>query len=175
MAISFTIAGYKHPNRLWIRTSTLAVWSDYVEFLLSDKIASYKLDQDGIAIRAAWSTVLNYEHSLRKLACRKILYDGFDFEQALTFAREDLSCKEQYFITPTALLAASRKLPATLQDKGKGKGDKGLSKGEKKRKADAQWWIDNPSGVAAPVVKTGKGKEGKAKGKGRKGKKHFHA
>ena len=117
LAISFTIAGYKHSNRLWIRTATLNVWNDYVRYLLSDKVALYHLDQEGISIRASWATVLNYDLQMRKLVCRKVLYDAMDFATALAFAKEDLGCKEQYFITPTAMLASARKVPAQLLDR----------------------------------------------------------
>ena len=177
LAITFTIAGYKHANRLWIRTSTLAVWADYVEYLLSDKIAAYQLDQEGISIRASWSTVLSYDFNMRKLACRKILYDGFDFEAALTFARDDLACKEQYFITPTAMIAASRRGGGSSGSGGgsagsgdpkgenKGKG-KGIGTNARKRKAALQWATDNP-GSGKGGAKGSKAK-GKNKGKNQK-------
>ena len=158
LAISFTIAGYRHANRLWIRTATLAVWLDYVKYLLSDKVALYQLDQEGISIRASWTTVLSYDFNMRRLVCRKVLYDNMDFAAALAFARDDLSCKEQYFISPTAYLAASKKvlplMTAQLQTKGKGgKGGQG-----DKRKADPK--------AAGPPPKA----RAKAKGKGGGGK-----
>ena len=175
MAISYVIASYKHANRLWIKTATMPVWLEYVKYLLSDKIANYQLDQDGISIRASWTTVLAYDLAMRKLVCRKVLYDGMDFEAALNFAKEDLSCKEQYFITPTAMLAASSRGHPVAQHvqtgvggpaKGKGKGSAGkVSSKKRKQEARAQWWADNPE--SAP--KAGKGGKGKGKGKGKLG------
>ena len=44
---------------------------------------------------------------MRKLACRKITYDGLDFKTAIEFAMNDLQCRERYFVTPTALINAS--------------------------------------------------------------------
>ena len=174
MGISYVIASYKHANRLWIRAATMAVWLDYVKYLLSDKIANFQLDQEGISIRASWTTVLGYDLAMRKLVVRKVLYDGFDFEAALNFAKEDLSCKEQYFITPTAMLAASRRtapspLPllagSVAPSKGKGKGGEGKGSAKKRKlEARAQWWNDNPDGGPK-----GKGGKGSGKGKGGKG------
>ena len=75
---------------------------------------------------------------------------------ALTFAQEDLSCKEQYFISPTAFLAACRKVPhapaVALQSSGsappKGQG--------KKRSGDQK-----PGGPAVAKQKSkGGGKSG---------------
>jgi hypothetical protein len=165
MAISFTIAGYKHANRLWIRTSTMAVWLEYVEYLLSDKVAAFHLDQDGISIKAAWNTVLSYDFNIRRLVCRRVLYDGLDFEAALHFAMNDLSCKEQYFITPTALLnSASRRANTnmphagpTLQAKGKGKGKEGKE------------YMSNRKRKAAAKLEQGSGGKGSGKGAGKKG------
>ncbi len=56
-----------------------------------------------------------------------------DFETALRFAMNDLSCKEQYFFTPTALLnSASRRANTNISQaapaqraKGKGNGKDG--------------------------------------------------
>ena len=178
LAISFTLAGYRHSNRLWIRTSTMQVWLEYVEYLLSDKIAAYHLDQEGISIKASWATVLNYDLNMRKLACRKFLYDSLDFEAALNFAKTDLSCKEQYFITPTALLSSTRRHGSNVSStssaamhsrvtppasvKGRGKGNGGISNKKRKAEARTQWFVDNPTTAAVK----GKGKKG-GKGKGK--------
>ena len=107
LSIAYTIVSYKHSSRLWLRTSTHDVWLNYTDYLLSDQVASYNLDTDGCSIKAAWKTVLEYDMGMRKLACRKITYDGQDFKTAIEFAMNDLQCRERYFVTPTALINAS--------------------------------------------------------------------
>ena len=107
LSIAYTIVGYKHSSRLWLRTATPDVWLNYTDFLLSDQVALYNLDTDGCSIKAAWKTVLEYDLGMRKLACRKITYDGLDFKTAIEFAMNDLQCRERYFVTPTALINAS--------------------------------------------------------------------
>ena len=109
LAIAYTLLSYKHSARPWIRTATLDVWAGYVEYVLGDRVAGYKLDESGLAVRASWTTVLSYEHAMRKLVCRLILYENNDFATALRAAQEDLSCKEQFYITPTAMLMAGGK------------------------------------------------------------------
>jgi hypothetical protein len=99
-----------------------------------------------------------------------------DFEAALDFAMNDLSCKEQYFITPTALLnSASRRsgshsvqaIPAQ-QAKGKGNGndskDHPMSSKKRKIAARALWWENNKEANS----QKGGGK-GNKKGAGKKG------
>jgi hypothetical protein len=99
-----------------------------------------------------------------------------DFEAALDFAMNDLSCKEQYFITPTALLnsaarrTGSSNVQAAPAQHAKGKGNGSDSKdpymSSKKRKLAArQLWLDN---FKESNSNKGEGK-GNKKGAGKKG------
>ena len=165
MAISYVLARYKHSSRLWLRTATLNTWNTFVEYILSDEVGCYALDTEGISVKASWATTLNYEYQIRKLAFRKIQYEQLDFAAALTAAMADLTCKERYFITPTAYIAAASKkvgggglaqqvIPSIVKD-GKGRGKNGaLSRTQKAQAA----------GVAKAAKPKGKGK-GKGKGK----------
>ena len=121
LAITYILASYKHSSRLWIKPATMAMWQRYVSFLLSDQVASYHLDQEGLSVRASWTTVLAYDLALRKFACRAVLYENKDFATALDEAMKDLGCRERYFITPTAMLtAASSSHRTTAPTGGKG-------------------------------------------------------
>ena len=81
---------------------------NYTEYLLSDQVAAFHMDEQGLSIKATWETVLGYDMAMRKAACRLVLYNGLDFAAALTLAMEDLTCRTRYFITPTALLSSSK-------------------------------------------------------------------
>ena len=160
-SIAYTIVGYKHSSRLWLRTSTHDVWLNYTDYLLSDQVASYNLDTDGCSIKAAWKTVLEYDMGMRKLACRKITFDGQDFKTAIEFAMNDLQCRERYFVTPTALINASlakkpkvaagtasppppRSVPASTIGPEPGKKQKSqrqARKGKDRSRAGASSWI----------------------------------
>ena len=107
MGITYVLASYKHSSRLWIRSATKGMWDRYVTYLLSDQVANYQLDQEGISVRASWTTVLAYDIAMRKLTCRSVLYDNLDFATALAAAMIDLGCRERHFITPTAMLTAA--------------------------------------------------------------------
>lgn len=162
LSISFVLAGYKHSSRLWLRTATLESWNKYTNFLLGEEVAGFQLDQEGLSVRASWTTVLGYDLAIRKRLARYVLYEEKDFDSALELAMKDLQVKERHFITPTALLSSSR----TGGSSGSGSGSAlaafhGVpvppapiaAKGEgKKRKA---------AGIAAKP-------KGKGKGKGKK-------
>ena len=95
--------------------------------------------------------MLNYDLAIRKLAARHVLYDGDDFKTALDKALNNLSCRERYFITPTAMLAATSNSKAP----GAGQSNQDAGKGVK--------------GVRNKVLKQkGKGSAGKGGGKGGK-------
>jgi hypothetical protein len=169
LAISYILAAYKHSSRLWLRTASMQVWDKFVRYILSDEIALYALDSNGISVRATWDTVLMYEHQIRKLAVRKILFESFDFETAMEAARTDLVIKERYFISPTAILSAmgrnggsSASAPQSSTQGAAvpgGRGPGGGLSNKQKRAAKA-------TSSKAPVLKT---TAKKGKGKGSKG------
>ena len=174
LAIAYTLVSYKHSARPWIRTATMEVWSNYVEHVLGDRVAAYKLDESGLAVRASWTTVLSYEHAMRKLACRLILYDNNDFATALRAATQDLACKEQFFITPTALLMASRRGPQVSSGAANGSGGNQASnhrqnKNQVKGNFKKTWKEQNKSGGGGKSNQGGQ--KDKAKTKNYRGKK----
>ena len=157
LAISYVLASYKHGNRLWLRTATMKVFQDYAEHMLSDEVANFAFDRENLSVAADWQTVLEYEHAIRKAACRAILYDGKDFATALLDSSKDEAIRSRYFITPTAILAASRKNNAGAGSKGSG-----TNRFEPKEE------VSNPRKRKAENKKGGKGK-GKGNKKGGKG------
>ena len=168
LAISYILASYKHSTRQWLRTATMEVWLAFTEYILSDEIALYNLDTEGVNIKASWSTVLSYELQIRKLAVRKILHEDLDFAAALLAARSDLGCKERYFISPTALITAGQKRSVQQITGGDGgKGAVGKSKKQKRREAHLAQGGDSGKGKKGAAKGGAKGK-GKGKGKGKR-------
>ena len=152
LAISYILAAYKHGSRLWIKTATFPVFNTYVEYLLSDQVALYHMDQEGISIKASWTTVLNFDLAMRKYVVRAVLYDSKDFATALVEATKDLQIRERYFITPTAMLNSASKGKPTVTA---AIGDTLPVLSAKKRK---QAWVE------AQKEKRAKGGKGQAKG-----------
>jgi hypothetical protein len=149
LAIAFVLSSFKHTSTLWLRTVSMEIFAEYVEYLLSEHVAGYQLDQDELQAKATWSTVLGYDLAMRKHMVRSITYPPLsDFATAMRAAMADPVVRERHFITPTALLtaagAASRfgKRPAPedawAQEKAvKKKKGKGKGKEDKVQKAPA--------------------------------------
>jgi hypothetical protein len=147
LAILLQVAAYKHSTRLWLKTTSQELWRKYTEHILGELVAGYKTLVGGQEFSASWETVLSYEYNIRKLACKKVLYDDLDLAAALKEAMEDLQIKERFFITPTAIAAGANSRygssssgqhnvpprPAPYADPkgGKDKGGKGGDKGPK--------------------------------------------
>ena len=163
LGIVYYLARFKHSGRLWLRTSSLETWLNYCEWLLGADVWGFRLDQEGLQIQTSWTTMLQYDLHIRKLACRKVLFDQMDFQTALDFAKEDLPLRARWFITPTAILASAssssssskRPLPEPVTSSAKGNDGQVSNKKLKLQK-----------------FKEGKGakKAEKGKGKGRGGK-----
>lgn len=125
LATTFVLAGYKHSNRPWLRTSTLEVWRNHVDYILSDEIYGFEITTpSGTKVQAPWSIVLSYEYQVRKRACRLIMMDGLGFQDAMESARRCTVTKEQFFSTPIALSAAveKRKRPDEVDQRARGRG-----------------------------------------------------
>ena len=164
LAISFVLASYKHGNRLWVKTATMEAWTKYVKYLLSDEVALFHMDQEGLNIKASWNTVLLYDMAMRKKICRLVLYERMDFLTAMEATMKDAQIKERYFNTPTALLNSSagskggQRVPPPPAPGAPPAADQ-LS--NKKRKAAAKDAAPNKKGA-------GKGKGAKGGGRQRK-------
>ena len=142
LAILLAICALKHSNRLWLKSSSLELWRKYTEHILGENVASNKATAQGQEFGCSWEILLNYEFQIRKLACKKVLYEDKDVATALEEAMADLQIKEKHFITPMALMAAATGGGKTVEPRshprplpyppkgGKGKGDKGSGKGK---------------------------------------------
>ena len=161
LGIVYYIARFKHTSRLWLRTSTLDTWLEYCEWLLGEDVWGFRLDQEGLQVQTSWTTMLQYDLHIRKLACRKVLFDQMDFQTALDSAREDLPLRARWFITPTAILASTssssssfkRPLPEHVETI-----KKGVEPTISKKKQKLQKFKE---GKGAKKAEKGKGKGGK--------------
>ena len=104
LSIVYTLAGYKHASRNWIRTSTIANWLKYTSYILGDTVATWAMDDSGRGVCATWGTVLRYEYQVRKLMARKVLFEAKSFIEAMTEAMADEACRTRYLVTPTAFI-----------------------------------------------------------------------
>jgi hypothetical protein len=157
LAIAFVLSSFKHTSTLWLRTVSMEIFAEYVEYLLSEHVAGYLLDQDELNVKATWTTVLGYDLAMRKHMVRSITYPPhLDFAAALRLAMLDPVVRERHFITPTALLTAAaagsrkrpqpdtergegHKKPKGAKRKGDGKGKKGKAEKEDKGDQEAAW------------------------------------
>ena len=160
IGISYQIASYKHLSRAWLSTTSPDLWLTHVDYIMSEEVAGLCIRVQDQNVTPPWSTILEYEFQIRKLALKRVVYDGLDISAALEFARKDALTKQWYFETPTSVNASiSRKRGAGGGDqgneqkkgKGRGKAGKGKNAGEK----------------AAEKVA--------GKGRGKKGGKHKHS
>ena len=163
LAVSYVVAGYKHASRLWLRTATLPVFLQYVEYILGDQVAGYVLDQEGVHATASWPTVLTYEINIRKATVRAVLYDDLDFEAALLRSCRDLSVKERFFTTPTAIISANR----TGRSGGASRGSDSSSPKPEPKSAAAKRRARKTNAGTKTVVKTVTKAEGRGQGKGK--------
>ncbi|CAE8592677.1 unnamed protein product [Polarella glacialis] len=108
LAMAFVLSSFKHTSTLWLRTVSMEAFAEYVEYLLSEHVASYQLDQDELSLKATWSTALGYDLAMRKRMVRSITYPPhLDFAAAMKQAMQDPVVRERRFITPTALITAA--------------------------------------------------------------------
>jgi hypothetical protein len=90
-----------------LKTTSPELWRKHVEHILGEEVTAYRTLVNGAEFSASWETVLSYEFQIRKLATKKVLYEDMDIASALQASRLDLQTKERWFITPTAIGAAS--------------------------------------------------------------------
>ena len=161
LAISFVLASYKHGSRVWLKTATMRCFAEYTDYILSDQVALFHLDQEGVSVHASRQTVLIYEHAMRKATCRSVLYDSLDFETALKAAQRDLNIKERFFISPTAILSANgKRRPAAAIA-----GVPPIPVISNKRRKAAERVARNKSGSSKGPPSSGSGGKGKGKSK----------
>jgi hypothetical protein len=175
LAISYVLASYKHGSRLWVKTATMANFTWYVEHLLSDQVANLVMCRDDLSVRPDWTTVLGYDLAMRKHAARAVLYEGLDWYAAIKAATLDLSLKERYFTTPTAVFNAMKRSGASTVSPGQalpgapGAVIKGISNKQKKKEARAKAQAEKEKKEQATAGAPAKTPKGKGKGGGKSG------
>eukprot|EP00971_Amphidinium_carterae_P326757 6457753-Amphidinium_carterae.1 len=68
LALSFQVARARHPSRTWLETTSEQVWRAHADFVLGDRVFGFEHEYSGMHFRPEWTTVLRYEHEIRKLA-----------------------------------------------------------------------------------------------------------
>ena len=106
IGISYQLASYKHHSRKWLTQMTPAVWASHLDYVLGNEVYGLKVSVMDTTIEAPWTVVLAYEHSLRKAACRMMMWDNVTMSDALEAARKDTHTKEIYFTTPVTMAAS---------------------------------------------------------------------
>ena len=150
LGVSYTLAAYKHSQRLWLSKEP-EIWTDHLDYVLGDDVHGFSLTISGVKVEPPWSVVLGYEFQLRRTACREVVFNGVRLKEAMRMARACPVTKEKYFTTPVALAAAvsraptGKRVPVPGEDrppkwpkgagKGKGKDKGGKGKGKGKGKA----------------------------------------
>ena len=136
----------RYKSKFWLHGLTAAPFNKFVDFILGEKVYNIQvpsLQGEGQQrVKPDWSIVLNFEHKLRKEACKLVVRDGMTLADALHQVIQDPELKETYFTTPVALRASMSHHADGFQQnkfqrfnskgsgkfqpqKGKGKGTKG--------------------------------------------------
>jgi hypothetical protein len=101
LGATYVMALMKNPGNPWLRTSTPEVWQEHVEYILGERVYGLRMADASSDIKPDWSTVLTYEHELRKESVRLIQYEGLDLAAAFTAARRDMEVRERCFTAPS--------------------------------------------------------------------------
>ena len=158
LGITFQLAAYKHSSRRWLQTTSMDVWRDHADFILSDDIYGFSNHIGDREVRAPWQVVLSYEFQVRKAACRLIMFDHLDLKAAMAQAARDPLVKEKFFSTPVSLSNPSREGSKRAADEGS---NSRQQQPKKKAKGDGRASSSNQSTGG----KGGSGAKGGKKGK----------
>ena len=90
----------KHPGSVELADVTFAVFERYKDYLLGGLLLRPPLKR-GVDL----SSIISYEHAIRKHAYKLMATDGRPFGEALAKAYKDATVKERNFTTPLALHA----------------------------------------------------------------------
>jgi hypothetical protein len=102
----------RYPNRDWLQDVTPEMYERHIDYFLGEHVARLEAkDANGMVVSIPpWRLVLSYEYQVRKLAY-KFIAEGRVGKQtlaaALEAAREDLTTKERFFLTPMQIGARS--------------------------------------------------------------------
>lgn len=149
----------RYKAKHWLHGLTADPFLKFTEYILGDRVYGIQIpsahaESSAQKVKPDWTIVLSYEQKLRKEAMKKVP-EGHTLATALAEVVRDADLKELYFTTPVALRAAmpdnsQNKWPkynhkgnnygngnqhnkgsngSYSQQKGKGKGAKGMAKG----------------------------------------------
>ena len=146
-AVTWLCMASKFKSKHWLAGLKMDHFQRYVEYILGDRVNSIKVpvDNQQLALKPSWALVLQYEHRLRREACKLVNRGEQSLGDALLKVIKDPDLKEAFFTTPLALTASenpnkyhrpSRKGGFEYnRQKGKGKGkfqqQKGFGKHQK--------------------------------------------
>lgn len=157
-SITWMCMSAKFKSKSWLSDLRLEHFTKFTEYILGERVHSIKIPVDGqnMALKPQWALVLQYEHRLRREACKLVNRGEATLAEALQRVIKDADLKESFFTTPLALTAAET--PAKFSRSSfKGSSDSnydatGRTKGKGKKKF--QPWKGH-----------GKGQKGHSKGK----------
>eukprot|EP00435_Cladocopium_sp_Y103_P010622 s953_g2.t1 len=99
----------RYKAKSWLGL-TAAPFNKFVDFILGETVYNIQVPSmhgDGFQrVKPDWSIVLNFEHKLRKEACKLVVREGLALATALDQVIHDAELKETYLTTPVALRAA---------------------------------------------------------------------
>ena len=110
----WTFLASKYRNQAMFRGMTPAVWLDYVNYLLGDKVYLMQVPTPGgkgkgdqQPLRPPWQVLLTYEYEMRREAVKKAFRESRALVDTLTEVQGNAQLKEQFFVSPIALQGRS--------------------------------------------------------------------
>ena len=141
--------GAKFRNSAWFQLLTPNDFSRYADWLLAEKVFGLQVPKaatEGMRpLNPPWSTLLRFEHQVRKEAYKQAIRQNRPIQETLREAMTNAELKEVHFLSPVALTLTTPELPEPptraaipgaaeedaswvpnkFQKKGKGKGKQG--------------------------------------------------
>lgn len=104
---AWIMVALKHNDRAWLDNLTPQLFQEYLDYLLGDFVwLLVARDSSGRTLSTpAFHQVVQYEHAIRREACRRVQKGEVSLGEALRAAWKDPVIKERYFTTPVALSA----------------------------------------------------------------------
>jgi hypothetical protein len=154
MGTAWLFCGVKHTNRAWLKDLNPQLWQDLLDYLLGEHVYGLVAkDSAGRTLTTpGWHQVLEYEHAIRREACRRVAQARGTLAECLREAAKDPVTKERYFTTPVAFAALADNrgggyAPAPQQPRSSGPYTPVATKGKGKSKTKGK--NGPPQGCAA--------------------------
>eukprot|EP00435_Cladocopium_sp_Y103_P002353 s4728_g1.t1 len=100
----------RYRAKAWLHGLTADPFNRFTDYILGEKVLNIQVPslygEGSQKVKPEWAIVLNYEHKLRREACKLIIKEGITLAEALGRVIKDPELKETYFTTPVALRAA---------------------------------------------------------------------